>query len=302
MRQAREPRVGALWIGAREHEALAAVYTPNGEPLDQLPFIVGSLIQDDRNRLDEEFGATPYYHDLKKKFESEAELQKIMLEGYVEWVQETGADDGLEIISAEEILEAPFYESSIFNVLIHIIGRLDVRVRRLSDGKIFFIDHKTVSAFIQMNALKRNQQMKMYRLLVQLTGMDERPGGAIYSQLRKVKRSKTAKPPFYHRETITFNKHEITTFDQHLTNVVTEIVNAEHLLNDGMSHHAVVPPRPSNECSWCPFANVCDMFDDGSRAEDYIQSYFVTDNPLAYYDQEGLTRHDVTTDVVSIAG
>lgn len=302
LRRMREPRVGALWIGSREHEALASVYAPDGRPLVELPEIIADLLANDRELLEEQFGSSPSYPELRKKFDSEAELQKIMLEGYVQWVQETGADDGLEVIAAEEVIEAAYYDSPILNVDVNIIGRLDVRVRRLTDGKIFFIDHKTVSAFIQVGELRRNPQMKMYRTLIGLTAVTsgEHPGGAIYSQLRKVKRSKTATPPFYHRETITFNPIELQTFDQHLTTAVTDIIHAENLLDEGMSHHAVTPPRPSRECSWCPFEKVCDMFDDGSRAEDYLVDHFVNDNPLHYYDTEGLTRHD-TTDALPAA-
>jgi len=72
-------------------------------------------------------------------FEKEAELGRIMLDGYLEWVEEEGIDSELEMISTEEIISMP-----MFNGEIELQGKLDMRVRRKADGVRMFRDFKTV--------------------------------------------------------------------------------------------------------------------------------------------------------------
>ena len=58
------------------------------------------LVVKDKLILEQTFRDT---YDL----DSEAELGRIMLEGYLEWVDENGIDAELEMISTEEIIEMP---------------------------------------------------------------------------------------------------------------------------------------------------------------------------------------------------
>ncbi len=68
--------------------------------------------------------------------------------------------------------------------------------------------------------------------------------------------------------------------------VVHDIISVEGRLAAGESHHLVVYPRPSRDCHWkCEFYHVCSMLDDGSRAEDMLQSLFVIADPLERYPE-----------------
>jgi hypothetical protein len=59
------------------------------------------------------------------------------------------------------------------------------------------------------------------------------------------------------------------------------------MLQEGVDHHMVAYPSPGAKCSWgCEFTAVCDMFDDGSRAEDFISEHYVQVNPLDRYDKD----------------
>ena len=82
-----------------------------------------------------------------------------------------------------------------------LMGKLDVRILRHSDERVLFMDHKTVREFTTpVLQLPANMQMKTYHLMEFYSRVnDDAPevGGAIYNMLRKVKRTASAKPPFY---------------------------------------------------------------------------------------------------------
>jgi RecB family exonuclease len=289
-----EPMTGPLAVGARVHEALADVYQPgNGVDWSELRQVLDNLLEDDRRRL---VNGSVFESESLKLFDSEAELQRIMLEGYVQWLEKEGVDDGYEVIAAEDYVEAPFMNAR--GVEAYIIGRLDLRVRRLRDGKILFWDHKTTASTIAalMRDLRRSTQMRMYRMIALLTATpEERPGGAVFSIMRKVKRTAKATPPFYHREVVDFNPHELETFVQQLRGVIMDILDTEDVLDQVayVHHQEYVYPNPTKDCSWdCIFYKECQMLDDGSRAEDALEANFVQKNPLHYYGREDIARHD----------
>ncbi len=290
---ARVSPLGALAVGTRIHAALASFYVPDFEPLTDPRDELLRLLEDDWRALQDSYeGLVPT--DVKKDFDSEAELQKIMLDGYMEWLTDSGTDETYEVIASESYVEAPFFDVPNRDIAVHLIGRLDVRVRRIRDGKIMFVDHKTAASILNLlKILPLNEQMKMYRLLLALSeGENEQVGGAVYNILRKVKRSKTARPPFYHRETVNFNPIELRNFKTALRGVIADILMAEQSLAIGTQHHNVVYPTPTTDCSWkCQFNKICHMFDDGSRVEDAISDNYVVTNPLTYYGKDDLDRH-----------
>ncbi|NBQ65722.1 MAG: hypothetical protein EBT95_09405, partial [Verrucomicrobia bacterium] len=55
--------------------------------------------------------------------ESEAEMGRIMLEGYEQWVSEEGIDAELEMVSTEEKIVVP-----MFNGEVELQGKIDMRV------------------------------------------------------------------------------------------------------------------------------------------------------------------------------
>jgi hypothetical protein len=267
--------------------ALAGWYVPRGEkPRDPLVTLTELLTEASKSLM--AANATPEEYKI---FASEANLQEIMLEGYMEWIAETGVDEPYEVIESESYVERVFMEVPLFDLQVVIIGRLDVRLRRLSDGAIMFLDHKTTASILQsIKGLRMNPQMRMYRTL--LHGDANEPGGAIYSMIRKVKRTIKATPPFYHREELTFNPHELENFQRQLRGSISKIfMDEENLIQAPEGHHVFVPPTPGSHCSYCPFERACPMFDDGSRVEDFINENFIVGEALEYYGREDLTRH-----------
>lgn len=276
--------LGALAVGDRVHRALQRMYVPHGtEPIDPR-VALEQVITEDWTRLAEHLGeGSTELSALAPIIYKETDLERAMISGYVEWLEETGADSDIEVISSEQYLEAEFQLPDGY-LPSKIIGKLDARVRRISDKVVAFIDHKTVQNLTQpIRTLTINTQMLHYMLLERLNGCESVCTTGIYNMLRKVKRTKTASPPFYGRFEVRHNKQALSSYERHIRRLAMDMQDTEGLLGT-TEHHDVVPPNPGEDCSWkCPFAHVCSMFDDGSRIEDMLAEDFHVGPPLGYY-------------------
>ena len=262
---------GPLALGSRVHEALDQYYT-NGTPLLD---VHSKLIEIDRELIMED-GRDP------SELDNEADLGRIMLEGYLDWVEEEGIDNELEMISTEEILNMP-----MFNGEVQLTGKLDMRVRRKADGVRMFRDFKTVGgSFDQFySTAHMNEQILTYMLLENhANGEGERSEGGLFTLLKKVKRTANAKPPFYDQFEVRHNIFSLRSFWQRIHATVTDLMRVKTALDEGTAHQAVAYPTPSRDCTWkCPFFSMCPMFDDGSAVEDAIDNLFDKGDPYAYY-------------------
>lgn len=277
--------VGVKHTGQRIHRALEVGYAPGGPYPERILDALELVIAADRQLLLDGLPEGNLEADeLRLQFEKDADLERIMLSGYVEWLAETGADSNLTVIGAEEKVVAPLVVSGERVVL--IIGRLDVRVQRKSDGAILFIDHKTVGNFSGVEVtLPMNEQTRHYQLLQWLTAPeDQRVAGAIFNMMRRVKRTARATPPFYRRVDVLHNRHVMNEYYTRLITEIEQMLEVEEKVRNG--DLSVVYPTPNRDCTWdCPFVKVCPMFDDGSRVEDAITAQFTVADPLAYYDR-----------------
>ena len=288
-----ERHVGPLRLGSRVHEALAVHYDGGDAVAAHTVFIAR-----DRALL------TPdLLEDELKQFESESDLGRIMLQGYLEWLGETGADQGLTVVATETKLSAPLDGYALldgFGRPIHLLGKLDLRVRREMDGAVLFLDHKTTKSFADVfGTMVLNEQFLTYQLLERLdllARQDDSPPatGSLVNVLRKVKRTASAKPPFYAREEVHHADVELRNFWHRVHAEVADLLAAEAALAAGTDHRRVCYPRPSRDCTWsCDFVAVCHMFEDGSDADRFLAERFVAYDPLARYaddptDPEGV--------------
>lgn len=282
LRMMRENPVSAAKLGTVFHDALAAHYDPN-DPRHPLE-VVGYYAETDVIEAGEDAS-------LVKKIRAQEELVSAMVEGYLEWLQETGEDEDLEVVSVESSVEVPLRE--VVDPLgrpVTLLGKKDLRVRNRQSGLLSFMDHKSVDDFSRINLLHLDVQMKLYVLLDVLEQVEagETPvftEAALYNMARKVKRSARAKPPFFMREPVRFNAATIRSFWRTLHSDVREILAAEATLSDGADHRDVCSPNPTRDCSWeCPFLAICGAVDeDPKAAEAVISSYYEVGNPLARY-------------------
>lgn len=281
---------GPLRSGSRVHVGLEAFYTPWEDPFEEL---ANAQAVDWSAYVDNcaELGESPDA-GVAEAFNKDCQLERIMLEGYSEWIAESGEDAGLEMIAVEEIVSVP--GSSFAPELVaqygdfDVVGKLDARFRREMDGARKFMDHKTAASLtMALPTLQMNTQMKHYRWLESKTTPEgERADGALYNVLKKVKRTKAAKPPFFARYEINHNQAEIDNYEKHMTRIIEQILALEvELAVTPLEEQAhVAYPSPDESCSWkCQFFTLCPMFDDDSRPEHMIRDQFVTRDPLARY-------------------
>jgi hypothetical protein len=300
MRLKAESPVGVLAIGDRIHRALKLWYLPAPHPRVDPRTALEILITQDWTKITRQLGAdSPELGAVQKRFQDEATLERAMIEGYVQWLTETGADSELEIIGAEQYVEVDLaqLEDTGIRRPSKLIAKYDVRARRKSDGVRLFIDHKTVGDLTRpRKTLHMNEQMLHYLFIEWLDTPEgeKRCDGALYNMLRKVRRSTAAKPPFYDRVEVHHNEIELQNYKLKLIGRIRRVEDMEDALDAGGVHQLVTPPRPTGDCAWrCEFFAVCPMFDDGSRAEDMLKMYYRESNPLEYY-QTGLSEGELT--------
>jgi CRISPR/Cas system-associated exonuclease Cas4 (RecB family) len=267
---------GALALGSRIHEALDQYYTSNMER--NLLEIHSELVAADMKTLTDEFRDTT-------SLETEAELGRVMLEGYLEWMELEGIDAELEMISTEEIIERPMMDGRVT-----LQGKIDMRVRRKIDGVRMFRDFKTVGgSFADFGSIAHmNEQVLTYMVLEEAQNQEgERSEGGIFTMLRKVKRGAYAKPPFYDQIEVRHNAFTLRSFYQRLEGTLEDILRVRDGLDAGESHYKLAYPKPSRDCKWkCQFFSICPLVDDGSAAEAAISDAFAVADPYGYYGIE----------------
>lgn len=266
---------GALALGSRIHEALDQYYS-NGTPLLEAH---ASLVKKDLETLEAEFRDT-------YNLEAEADLGRIMLEGYLQWVDDEGIDASLEMISTEEIISMPLFDGKV-----ELQGKLDMRVRRKSDGVRMFRDFKTVGGSFAdfANQAQMNEQILTYMLLehAQNKNPEERSEGGIFTMLKKVKRTANAKPPFYDQIEVRHNVFTMRSFWQRIHGTISDLLAVKKGLDEGGDPNFLAYPSPSKDCKWkCQFYTVCPLIDDGSAAEAAISEMYEVADPYARYKTE----------------
>lgn len=266
---------GALALGTNVHEALQVYYEPEGtadKALSKFDSIYWIAKTD----------ASEYEIEAVMKDEK---LGRIMLEGFFEWVEETGADAHLEIIEAESEIE---HQIDVQGTPVIIMGKRDLIGRNALTGTAALVDHKTCASFND-NLMDLNEQARMYLLLQRLVGSTE-VQEVIWNKLRKVQRSARATPPFYERQEIYVSEEELRMFFIRIRGIITDILRMVARLEAGEDPYEVCYPRPNNDCSWkCPYRKVCPMMDsDPAAAKEMLSDMFQVEDPYArYLDSKG---------------
>lgn len=223
------------------------------------------------------------YPEFADSIYKDVELAAIMLDGYMEWLEETGADIGLSVIAPELKVSVELGPDHTLQ------GKIDALMKRDVDGAVLQLEHKTVSSLNDLPQwAQSNPQFLTYELMSYMrakeTGVES--DGVILNMLRRVKRTARAKPPFYDRQEVRFNVDELRNHYRHLLAVADEIVAARARLDAGESHHVVCPPTVNRSHRWsCDCAPVTAMFDDGSDVEAFLSEFYQREDPLARYEE-----------------
>lgn len=265
---------GASQLGSRIHVALAAYYTDGSSPVE----VFDQLCAADRER----YLAAEEPPDLTE-FEEDHQLGRVMLEGYLEWLAETGHDEDWATTGAEQQIAVP-----LFNGEVTFKGKLDVRARRRSDGRRSFRDHKTTGSVQESREeAMRSEQMLGYLLLERLLDPDDAwVESGLYNLLRKVKRTPRARPPFYDRVEAYHSDTELRAYWKRLHGTIIEIMRTRRRLAEGEDPLVACYPSPRRDCRWdCEFLHACPMFDDGSNVEGLLESAYQLHDPYSRYEQ-----------------
>lgn len=211
----------------------------------------------------------------------QAELADIMLRGYWEWVETTGADAGWTILAVEKQVTVE-WPTLIHGQSVAVTGKADLIIRDAFDLERL-VDHKTVDALGAKQPPSDFQRQTYAVLKLLIDG--ETYAGAMHNKLRKVKRGVNAKPPFYGRDEIHFNLAQLRSHYRHMDAILNEMVYTRLVLADAEAQadaatvddleHRLLPPSPTKDCSWrCSFYHLCPMRDDGSAWQSFIGDNF----------------------------
>lgn len=269
--------VGPLALGTRVHNALEYLYNEGEGLLEEY----SRLAEIDR----ELFMQSPdgYWTEKVDEFNSEVELGRIMLEGYLEWAEEEGLDADIEVIGAEMSLVTTIKDGKIT-----LMGKKDLTIRDHIDDSTIIRDFKTAQNFADYDKMAPiDPQLPFYQLLQTLVDPTELVDGGQFVVLRKVKRTARSKPPFYKIFRVRANDHRMESMMLKVDGVTDEMLSTRNKLLRGQDHRKVAYPNPTRDCSWkCPFYNVCPMMDDGSDYVRMLQNEYEQVNPLARYGEE----------------
>ena len=275
LRPVKKDWVGPLPLGSRVHKALERYYR------DGIDLLAAhqELVNEARAHMAVEGLDTA-------KLDDEAELGRLMLEGYLDWVAEEGLDEDLELLGVEEVLK---YEFPLERGVITLMGKIDQRVLKRFTNTRAVLDLKTAASFNIWNDIAHmSPQLKTYMLLDKLTAMrdgdERRIDGGIFRLLRKVKRGPRATPPFYEDMYVTHNDFVLRSFWIQLSGVLQELYDVKAALDSGADPMRVAHPNPTRDCRWaCAFFSICHMFDDGSNVEGALEDQFEAVDPYDYY-------------------
>lgn len=247
-------------VGLLIHKALEHLYSPTGveDPLQMMEELLEEMVK-----------ANPFY---ESEIRSSGELASKMFSNYLEWVNNTYADAGLEIVSAEERIQHPLGETGYI-----LTGRPDARAVRM--GLRVPIDHKSVQSLDEIpKTAQLDGQFKTYHLLEYLNDPDTPIDCVMINMFRRVDHTHpTSKPPYFQRYEVRYNAEEIRTHWLHVLDIANQISSVKSRLDAGEDHHLAAPPSPSRSCSWdCRFRMLCSMVDDGSNYENVIRMQYVT--------------------------
>lgn len=199
---------------------------------------------------------------LPEKIVKQRDLALVMVEGYVDWLRETGADASSRTVWVEERVTFPV--GVIRGHEVNVSAKIDRLFQDTLTGEYVVQDHKTVGSLDVGPQLAVDDQLLDYVLACRSQGITV--PRVQHNMLRTVKRTARATPPFYGRVEMPVNEAQVDAHWQHLVGTLDRAIEMIDALRTWPeAHHRFAPPTPTKDCSWdCPMIGVCPMMDDGS--------------------------------------
>lgn len=289
-----EPPTGTRNGGIRVHTALEGMYGYGLDPVAVINILFAEAIEE--------------HPEYETELLAERELYATMVEGYPEWLAETGKDADQKVIAVEADVQVPC--PGIEGVTLR--GRLDQQFLD-GQGRRGFMDYKTGS-FERHEILELNAQMKFYCLIswlrAQQNGMRDWPSGGQITTLRRVKRTDKSKPPYYQRDPFWYSQETLESTLIRVQKLAREILEARKALDWVYSRDTTSPMWPEllnvtqrsvcrqvpieSDCSWsCELASgLCTAMDAGTDWFGTLVSSgrYVQADPYAHYSRDDISR------------
>lgn len=247
-------------IGTACHAGLSAYYL-EGDPI--------AAIDNQMEIWKSELGIVP-----TEDWTDVTGLAKIMVDGYIDWVETTGIDAGMSFTGIEKRTEK--FVGTFHGYDVFVTGETDFQATD-DLGIEYLFDTKTVDRFEDDPVFQINDQLQTYDWL-----NDHKFDQAIHNRLRRVKRSARSKPPYYERIPVHFTAIQRANFELQLKGTIDAMVRAYVEMEQGKSHFEAAPPNPTRDCSWdCPFVSICPNFNLGDDVESIIAFSYKEKKPYA---------------------
>lgn len=212
-------------------------------------------------------------HEMGKEWKDGYNLAYLMCKGYTEWVEETGVDAGIIVTGVEREIEV--YWGEIDGCDVYVVGHIDLEFIDAL-GRPSLLDHKSVAGIAEPSGPADFQRLT-YGVLRRIE--DGTTYAALYhNQLKRVKRTARATPPFYARHCVVFNDDQMrkhyAVMDARIRDIVRHRVDLANGVIDLSS--PLLDASPNRDCSWaCPYYDLCPMVDDGSDWQWYLGEEFI---------------------------
>lgn len=271
LRRISNPIAKARDTGILVHGALETFYVAGGLNGPDPAGIIESFLT---NARDEDILKVP--KDRQKDTLDVHNTARILVEGYLEWLGETGADVGFVFDKREEELRVPGPVEGT-----ELMGVIDLGGTEVRSGDLFVMDTKTTNSIDTMlRTLHIQEQGPTYAILAKLLDPDPNRGfRVIWNMIKNCKQTAKAKGPFYQRYELAINPDQLRQFYLQIQGQMEEILRTEARLNDGEHHVRVAYPTPTPDCSWkCPYLAICGAMNDITNNDvDYlIRAYYTT--------------------------
>jgi RecB family exonuclease len=266
----REVEWGPMPLGSRVHRSLEAMYRMGTDPIAEHERLAHADVTAAASRSPAAWEMDQLYNDIIEG--------RNCIAAFMEWVEDTGPDDGLDVVAVEEMIEAPILDGRVL-----LRGKVDVKYERTSDGAVMLNDWKTAGAKRSgtRERLERSYQHHVYLAIEQMLHPDAWIVGAYYTILRKVKDRSRATVPLVERFAVPVSPRRALTKLHQIEHICEEMM---FMMEGLVATEAVAYPTPDESCRWCDYKLPCELQDDNPvAAEAMLNDLYVRGRRHARY-------------------
>lgn len=273
LRPKRMQGISPLVLGSMVHGALEAEYKFGKDMLDWLAVEVQTLGTEYAKN-------DPYFQWAD--WHKQAEQARLMLEGYREWITDGNLDVRYRQWAVEHLLQV---HTQYDGTPVVLTGKADMIVRDTLTNELLVWDWKTAAQIERtVRQAHTTEQLPFYLTLLQANEPTEQVGGAAFNILLKSKRTERAKPPFYHREFVNYDRRALAARQASIDGTILDYVRTVKELNAGVAEPlrvAYANPGVLNFDTW--LNPLLEVMDTGGNVAGIIRAQYVQSDPYGRY-------------------